>query len=148
MHLVQRVLLRSSWWDRPELNQCDADFQSAALPTELRSHIRVAYTLQIGGLEPTTYCLTDNCSTSWAKLATSCRFAEYVSMVAKVWTRTRNLRLMRPVSYHFSTPQYIMGSYKVIPRTIWKEMKIGLKPISGANGWNRPTDPCLMRAML
>ena len=63
MHLVQRVLLCSSWWDRTESNHRNTDFQSVALPAELRSHIQGTNEIFVG-VEPTTDCLTDNYSTN------------------------------------------------------------------------------------
>ena len=50
------------WCLEPESNQRHVDFQSTALPTELSRHILDAKE-KIEGIEPTTHCLTDNCST-------------------------------------------------------------------------------------
>ena len=50
------------WCRVSELNQRHGDFQSPALPTELTRHILDAKE-KIVGFEPTTDCLTDNCST-------------------------------------------------------------------------------------
>ena len=58
--------LLTLWCLGPELNRRDMDFQSIALPAELPRHILDAKE-KIVGFEPTTDCLTDNCSTKWAK---------------------------------------------------------------------------------
>ena len=48
-----------SWCPRSESNQRHADFQSAALPTELQGHKKALLTTVVGttGLEPVTLCL-------------------------------------------------------------------------------------------
>ena len=45
-------------------------FSPLLLPAELLTHIKAQFVLQNVGLEPTTHCLSDNCSTKWANLAT------------------------------------------------------------------------------
>ena len=47
------------WCPRSESNQRHADFQSAALPTELQGHKKALLTTVVGttGLEPVTLCL-------------------------------------------------------------------------------------------
>ena len=56
--------LQVLWCRVPELNQRHGDFQSPALPTELTRHIGELDAIEkIVGIEPTTHCLTDNCST-------------------------------------------------------------------------------------
>ena len=51
------------WWPRRGSNARHRDFQSLALPTELPGHIQDAKE-KIVGFEPTTFCLTDKCSTN------------------------------------------------------------------------------------
>lgn len=105
MYLVQRMLLCSSWWARRELNPRDTDFQSVALPAELPAHIKAQFVLQNVGLEPTTHCLSDNCSTKWANLATK------LFAVRALWLREGGFEppifgLWGQRLNHLSTPQW------------------------------------------
>ena len=60
LHLGKVALYRMSyarkWCLRSELNQRHADFQSAALPTELQRHVLINM-VGTTGLEPVTPCL-------------------------------------------------------------------------------------------
>ena len=46
------------WWRDPELNRGHADFQSAALPTELSRHRKTSKMAGLTGLEPATSGVT------------------------------------------------------------------------------------------
>ena len=71
-------------------------FSPLLLPAELRTHIQDTYSLQNVGLEPTTHCLSDNCSTMWANLATSCRFAGCV-----FWMQPKDSNLVSSFLFFF-----------------------------------------------
>ena len=63
LHLGKVALYQMSytriWCPGPDSNQRHADFQSAALPTELQGHKKALLTTVVGttGLEPVTLCL-------------------------------------------------------------------------------------------
>ena len=66
------------------------------------------------GLEPTTYCLQDSCTTNCAIQAKWCSWAYLVFfsklkaflLIAVGGIRTRDLWLMRPMSYQTALPRY------------------------------------------
>lgn len=141
MHLVQRVLLHSSWWAWMDLNHRRVGLQPTASTNWATDPYTRRHTLQIIGLEPMTHCLSDNCSTSWAKLATS-RSVCWI----RLYGCSRRIRTsylgyepsVLPLDDHCNILKWaVIKSYPGLYERKWK---IGLKPISGANGWNRTTD--------
>ena len=108
---------------------------------------RHKFVLQNVGLEPTTHCLSDNCSPIWANLATkanccTCLYLQQTKtkgeslwfLVAWGRTRTDNLRLMRPMSYHFSTPQWVQPEDSNLVSRLWTWCPTFRRPLQYQRG--------------
>ena len=106
-------ILSYSWCSRVELNRRHWDFQSHALPTELQEH---TYKTQgwkdFVGLEPTTVCLADKCSTKWAKNIFIRKWLLWCVfiMVADGWIWTNDLLVMSQASYQTAPHRHIMDA--------------------------------------
>ena len=134
------MLLRSSWWAGQDSNLRRQGLQPCATTNWATNPYTRHFVLQNVGLEPTTHWLSVNCSTRWANLATSGLLdmplwmqSEDSNLVSRLWAWDPTIR--RPLQY------FKMGSYKVIPRTIWKEMKIGLETYNWYQRWESNSRP-------